>query len=125
MLVDLWAADLDGGSYEIPPGLSSGNYKVYLRVPGSLRKRVDVTYDSSVGLSGVDATLLFGDLNGDNYVSQAEVDFVYANISTTVLPYQWDVGDNYSVGLCDFNRDGSVTSADYNLASPNVGYYGD
>lgn len=110
---------------------ADGEYRLYGYASGSLRKRIDVTWSASAGLSGVDFSLKYGDLNMDNYISQAEVDYIYAHIGLTEsLSEAWfgtdaDFDLPYKPYDCDLNRDGSVTIADYNLASPNVGQYGD
>ncbi|HRK20360.1 MAG TPA: hypothetical protein PLX06_01035 [Fimbriimonadaceae bacterium] len=110
---------------------ADGDYRLYGYASGSLRKRIDVTWSTSAGLTGVDFSLKYGDLNMDNYISQAEVDYIYAHIGITEsLSEEWFGTDSdfdlpYKPYDCDLNRDGSVTIADYNLAAPNVGQYGD
>lgn len=126
VLVDLWTTNVENSTYEIPPDLATGTYRIYFSIPyQSLRKRIDVSYSSLIGASGVNPTLLFGDLDGDNYVSQAEVDFVYSKIGQATYPGKYIAGDRYAIGDCDFNCDGLITLADYNLAAPNVGLTGD
>lgn len=122
---------LDSGTYKTSfDEFSNGSYKLYGFAPGSLRKKCEITWDSSTGLSGVDFTLEYGDLDGDNYISQDEVNYINSKIGTNVSSATAWFGDlldgsPYRTGMADLNLDGQVTSADYNLASPNVGHYGD
>lgn len=119
-----YAADIDSsGNYSLFPDEGSGSYRLYFSVPGSLRKRVDVTYDASTGLSGVSATLLYGDLDGDNYVSQAEAEFVAAKVGQPAT--DWSYGDAYDIRKADFDGDGTITSSDSAVAAANVGISGD
>lgn len=121
---------IDGGAWTVGfQDYKDGSYKLYGHAFGSLRKRVDITYSSSSGLAGIVFTLKFGDADGDNYVSEFEVDYIYSKIGMKAVDWGWLGGDGDDSALCpadcDFDRDGEITIADYNLASPNVGQYGD
>jgi hypothetical protein len=114
-----WAMD------EYPTGI----YKVFVSAKGALRKKFTVDYANGIGLSGLDLTLKFGDINGDNYVSYNEVSFVQSMIGTVLNSanafFAPDPFGPFWAGDCDFNQDGQITQADYMLAQPNVGLYGD
>jgi hypothetical protein len=82
----------------------------------------------STGLSGVNVTLLYGDLDGNNQVSAAEVALILANIGKTNTQQSFfDIvlGTNYGIEDCDLNKDGSITSVDYLIALANSGAVGD
>jgi hypothetical protein len=135
VFVDTWTilSDSSVGDVELPfEDYANGTYNLYVYGLGALRKKVQVQYANGTGVSGVDFGLKFGDLNGDNYVSSAEVLFVYNNIGSSVnttdlyLGDWWsDLQNGYVRGFADFDRDGTITSTDYNLANANVGTYGD
>ena len=127
-VVDGWGTGGSATSYMFPMELADGDYRLYFKAPGSLRKRVDVTYVGSTGLSGVNVTLLYGDLDGNNQVSSAEVALIYANIGKTNMQQSFfDIvlGTNYGIEDCDLNKDGSITSVDYLIALANSGAVGD
>ncbi len=122
--LSFYSAPVDSsGDYEVLLDEGAASYRAYFHVPGSLRKRVDVTYDPSVGLSGINVTLLYGDLDGDNYVSQAEADFVASQVGSPAI-YCNDA-DAYDIRIADFDKDGQITSADSAVVAANVGVSGD
>lgn len=122
-----------GDIYFLMDEYAAGNYRLYWYSPNrSLRKRINIAWDPAVGMSGVNLQLVYGDLNNDGYVSQSEVDFIYSCIGRTEQDanYTWYLGDDpaelgFKPRDADINGDAAVTTADYNLASPNVGAYGD
>lgn len=108
----------------------AGTYHIYASAPGSLRKRIDVNWTGSSGLSGLNFDLKYGDINGDGFISQAEVDYIQSMIGVTTGSISeflgsFDYAHQTYMGNPDLNQDGVVTIADYNLALPNVGLYGD
>lgn len=71
-------------------------------------------------------TFKFGDINGDNYVSQAEADFIFSKIGTTVNTSNFcDPADAFPSGNADFDQDGVITVTDWSCANANVGVTGD
>ena len=80
-----------GGNYTIQ-NVDEGTYNIAFKPCEWLRKRVDgvVVYDSNV--TGVDASLLNADLNGDNFINEFDYD---------VLSSNWylfgDEGDGFSL----------------------------
>lgn len=130
-LVDRFLVGLDANSVAtvLMDGIPTGNYDLFLRADGALRKKVSVSYVSSVGASGLDFGLKFGDLDGDNYVSAAEVQFVQNAVGTDVRTTGGWMGTDFAAalkpGMADFDKDGFVTNADYALVQNNSGTYGD
>lgn len=122
--LSFYGAPVDSSSgYEVLLDEGAGSYRAYFHAPGSLRKRIDINYDPSMGLSGVNVTLLYGDLNGDNYVSQAEADFVTNKIGLPAV--SCSDSDAYDIRVADFDKDGEITSTDAAVAAANVGVSGD
>lgn len=103
----------------------SGVCHTYVHAKGALRKKITINWDPAVGAVGLDLDVKYGDLNGDNYVAQAEIDFVFASIGSTSGTLAWWDISGFAPMDCDFNQDGTVSMADYLLASPNAGVTGD
>jgi hypothetical protein len=123
--VNLYCTDVVSGAAEFWVDDAAGTYHTYVHAKGALRKKLTVSWDPASGLSGLDLNVKYGDLNGDNYVSQAEVDFVFASIGSTSGTLAWWDVSGFAPMDCDFNQDGTVSMADYLLASPNAGVTGD
>ena len=109
-----------------------GTYSVYVKAPGSLRKKLTMTVTANgvAGLDSTDATLKFGDLDGDGTVSQTEVNYVYSKIGTDIsnpanYAGAYTPGQTLFPYMADLNNDMQVTQADYNLAYANLGQSGD
>lgn len=128
--LDMWSVNVSSaGTWDsLFNEYPAGNYKLYFYTGGSLRKRVDISWNGSQPVTGIDARLKFGDLNMDNYISSAEVAYIYANIGMTHTSpdWHWGAGPGGVAPIqADLNADGAITIADYNMAAPNVGLYGD
>ena len=118
------------GYYELfPMGYPSGNYEIKIWAKSSLKKSVTLVWDGST-MQSTNVTLIYGDLNQDNYVSSIEAQYVQDCIglnsgsalwnSTTLLSDgSFMVPDNAVIDC-----DGDVDSADYALVSANVGISG-
>lgn len=105
-----------------------GNYRLYFWAPGALRKRIDVSYTNSVGITGLTVNLVYGDIDRNNQISQAEIDAIASlNGRTSTQPGWFD--NVPSVGCvvhdCDLNQDKVINVVDYLLAVGNVGLIGD
>ncbi len=116
------------GTFWIPmDGLADGLYHVYAKPFAGLRKRFDVLY-TQAGLAGIVIDFKWGDIDGDNRVTQSEVDFITAMIGMTKDHPDWE-----SISLqyrrcpvdADIDRDGAITAVDLALALPNLGLIGD
>lgn len=127
-LIDTQMVSSDTAEWWLPFDYADGDYRLYFTAPGSLKKRVDITYASSVGVGGLDISLYYGDFDGNNVVTQTEVDAILAKVGTTVYTNAWFEnvdGIGCMVGDLDINQDLQITAADYLLAVGNVGRVGD
>jgi hypothetical protein len=106
----------------------AGDYRLYIWALGTLRTRVDIHYDPSVGVSGLRPTFRSGDLDWDNFVSPDEVAYVLSQIgrdvSTTEGALDFSETGFHPV-FADLDHDGVVSLADYSLALVNMGQAGD
>lgn len=121
-LSDYMAKIDSSGNYRVYPDEGSGSYRAYFYLAGTLRKRVDITYDSTTGLNGVNPSLVYGDLDGDNTITQSEADFVTSKIGCAA---EWTYGEPYDARFADFDRDGTIEAAEAATANANVGLSGD
>lgn len=129
LLVDSGQDGLVYGAMTVPMvGLAEGDYDIYIRAPRSLRRKVSVHFVPGSSPSYRPWVLYFGDIDGDNSVTQDEVNFVYSQIGASDATDAWytDCGDPHGwlPVQADMNGDGQVTIADYNLVSGNVGMDG-
>ncbi len=105
--------DSNGQGYFRPTSLASGTYDVWGKVGTHLAKRIrSWAYNSSASSLLEFGTLLAGDLNNDNVISQPDVDY---------LNSVW--GTSNSTG--DINRDGVVNGVDFAVLNGNWGLTGD
>lgn len=123
----VYSGEVASGSYGVNFDVGSGTMTVKFWSPGALRKAVSLTLTDNQTSTGNTVTLKYGDLNGDNYVSQAEVDYIYSKIGTQLnsITAILSAGDPYNCALADFDQDGTVTSSDWAEADDNVGVTGD
>ncbi len=105
------------GAFVIPT-LATLSVDIFASIPGSLLKaRRNQTLNSN-GISGQAFTLLMGDADGDNEVTNADYAF-------------WAAGNGLSSGqpgfmiATDFDRDGEITNADYAFWAAGNGVMGD
>lgn len=121
----------DDGSYNIlMNACPNGRYKLYFNPPSGLRKLIEWDYVSP-GLTGPDFHFKWGDVNDDNVIDQADLNYILAVMGKGANDYEWQgmFGSNTGTGLwanrADLNRDGVVTSSDYLTAYGNFGAVGD
>jgi len=109
-----------GGTYTLNMGTSvpAGNYDVYLKGSHWLRKKVANLAFTATGRSGVNATLVNGDSDGDNEVGGGDLSVV----STAFLSA---IGDPGYTDLADLDGDGEVGSSDLSILSANFLLSGD
>ncbi len=128
-LLDTWSVGGTPVDWDLPfSDFSDGTYRLLFWAPGSLRKRIDVNYVASTGVSGVSVALLFGDIDTNNAISQAEVDAIANYSGRTWMDAGWRdevPGLGCRIMDCDLNQDNQVTASDYLLAIGNVGLIGD
>ncbi len=130
-LVDEWTCDADGGTAELYiDDYASGQYVLAFQANGTLVTKMTLSIDPAVSQT-VNPVWKYGDLDGDNFVSQAEVDFVQAHIGTTlsssvVADEKFPTLDSpYVLSRADLNGDGQITQADVTLAQASLGLHGD
>jgi hypothetical protein len=103
------------GSYAIP--LPPGTYNIGIN--GSRWLRTTLTGITVNGVvSGLDATLLPGDLNGDNVINLADFSLFAAAYGSDPTSPNWNPN-------ADLNCDGSVDISDFALLAQNYGLTGD
>lgn len=105
------------GAYSVATALAPGSYDLYAKSSHWLRKKVAITLTGS-GASGVNASLINGDCDGDNEVGIGD----YSILS---VAYNTSLGDPNFDASADLNGDDSVDIADYALLSGNYGLIGD
>ncbi len=128
-LLENWSVGGTPVDWDLPFGdYSDATYRLIFWAPSALRKRIDVNYVSSTGVSGVTVSLYYGDIDGNNAITQAEVDAINTYNGRTWLDAGWR-DEIPSLGCrvmdCDLNQDNQITAADYLLAVGNVGRVGD
>jgi hypothetical protein len=128
--VDEWSVDTDGGFADLAlDEYSAGAYNLYVKTTGALRKLIPITYDGLNDVTGLDFSLHFGDLDGDNAVSSAEVSYVLSAVGASVADgdswMEVPFGGTFAPYMADLDRDGAVTTADYSLALASLGLTGD
>lgn len=109
-----------GGTYTVNMGSSvpAGNYDVYLKGSHWLRKKLAGLAFTATGRSGVNATLLNGDADGDNEVGGGDL----SALSSAFLTADGDAG--YS-DAADLDGDGEVGSSDLSILSASFLLSGD
>lgn len=123
------------GSSEVSPdgllyagtNLATGSYDIYVRVKGFLRKKFDNVGIDNGFYSGLSATLLNGDINGDNTVDIGDYALISTNYNLTESDTTWTrIDENFVAPKdCDVNGDGSVDVGDYAIVSANFDQEGD
>lgn len=102
------------GSIEVPSTVASGNYLIKIKSPQYLRRQLPgfltLTKDQSNNLS--QATLIAGDINGDNSLSNLDYNIIIGCYSDILPARDCDVTRKAKADLSD---DGKVDQNDYNL----------
>jgi len=105
-----------GGAYSVTCATAGpGTYDVYLKVSHWNRKKVASVVLVAGTKSGIDATLVNGDVNGSNAITSGDLGILKTNYLLSV-----PVGT-----LGDLNESGSVTSADLGILKTNYLLAGD
>ena len=105
-------------SFVINGSITPGTYDVVAKGSHWLRGRVANVAVTSTGASGVNFSLINGDVDEDNEVGIGD----YAIISGT---YNKCLGDSGYDSAADLNGDDCVDIADYAILSSNYGLDGD
>lgn len=106
------------GEFSVASGQPAGTYDVVVKGSHWLARRINgVTFDEA-GVSGLTASNLNGDCDGDNEVGIGD----YAQLSAS---YGLSLGDAGYDAAADLNGDDAVDIADYAILSSNYGETGD
>lgn len=107
-----------GFSFDLGSGINAGTYDFAAKGTHWLRKLRGSVVVSSSGATGVDFSLLNGDVDGDNEVAIGD----YAQLSSSFGLSLGDAGYN---PMADLNGDDEVSIGDYAIMSTNFGFTGD
>lgn len=126
---------LHHGRTTIPPNgvlyfgcpLEDGTYDIYITVKGFLRKKFDNVAFANGTFSGTNATLLNGDINGDNTIDVGDYALISEYLNMNDGDSTWTrMGANFLCAKdCDLNGDGVVDVGDYAIVSANYNLEGD
>lgn len=105
------------GEYEIRTTMR-GTIDVYAKASHWLRRHLGTINMDAGGASGVDGSLLNGDVDGDNAVTVFDYNLLGEAFDTSA-------GDPGYSGQADLDGDGAVTVFDYNILSTNFDQVGD
>jgi hypothetical protein len=98
--------------------IPNGTYTVHIKGAKWLAKNVTGVVVKNGAVSGVNATLLPGDANGDNVVNLADFDILAAAYGTST-------GESAFNTDADFNCDGVIDLTDFDLLAADYGLSGD
>ena len=133
-LVDNWMIDRDNsniGTLDVD-NYAAGQYTLLIRTKGTLVSKV-VANLSPNGSTAISPTWRWGDLDGDNYVTRDEINFIQTHLGANANAVDSYFPDHsgpyatkwYTIHDADFNHDGVISQTDLDLASMNVGVHGD
>jgi uncharacterized repeat protein (TIGR03803 family) len=105
------------GSYTLS-AVPNGTYTVAIKGPKWLQKDVTGVVVNGGAISGINATLLPGDANGDNVVDINDFSILAAAFGSDASMSNWNTN-------ADFNCDGVVDIQDFSLLAANFGMVGD
>ncbi len=105
------------GGYTVP-GVPNGNYDPAFKARHWLRKAVRNVQVNGANVTGVDASLLNGDIDGDNEVTLFDFGKLVAAFGS--VP-----GDNNWNPDADLDSDSEVTLFDFGILVRNFGQTGD
>lgn len=118
-LVQAATPSLDAsGQYLIAPTVAPGTYTIRCKAGHWLRKAVSGVVVTPAGFSGVDFTLINGDVNNDNTVSLADFALLRNAFGSTPSSGNWNPD-------ADLNGDGTVSLADFAIMRNHFGQSGD
>jgi hypothetical protein len=94
-----------------------GTYDIAFKASHWLRKVVANVVVNSSGATGVNATLINGDVNGDNNISIGDFNQLRSAFGSTSASGNWNPN-------ADLNGDGTVSIGDFNILRSNFGVSG-
>jgi len=118
-VVQTATANLDAsGNYSFVPAVAPGTYTVFAKASHWLRRKATGVTISSAGFSGVNFSLINGDINGDNTISLA--DFGQLKLAYGSMP-----GDSNWNPNADLDGNGAVGLSDFGILKLHYGESGD
>lgn len=106
------------GNFSMVTSVHPGIYDIALKGSHWLRKTLANRAVGVFGISGVNATLTTGDVNGDNVVSLGDIGALRLAFGATSLSSNWNPE-------ADLNGDGVVSLGDIGLLRQHYGEFGD
>lgn len=105
----------------------NGTYDIFVRVRGFLWKKFNDVVVSDGKLSGLNATLVNGDIDGDNTIDIGDYALISDNLGLDESSTTWTRMNEKFVTPqdCDINGDGVVDVGDYAIVSTNFNMAGD
>lgn len=115
------------GKFYLGWTLGNGTYDIYLRVRGFLWKKFNDVVVTDNRLSGLNATLVNGDIDGDNSIDIGDYSLISDNLGLDESSTTWTRMNEKFVTPqdCDLNGDGVVDVGDYAIVSANFNMAGD
>lgn len=116
----------DGQLVLDPASLADGTYKLRVKAAGALSVLVSNVTVQSGYISNAQASLMYGDVDGDNDIDVSDLNLVQANLGQSPSSEKWLINELGGIpsSLADVNRDGVVDSQDLNLVSTRQGLIG-
>lgn len=107
-----------GGGLSLNTTVPFGNYDIYVKVNHWLRRKIAGVSLGMAGASGLNYSLVNGDVNGDNVVSLGDLGALRSAFGSTSGDSNWNP-------LADLNGDGVVSLADLGILRSNFALQGD
>lgn len=107
--------------------LGNGTFDILVRVRGFLWKKFNDVQVTDGRLSGLNATLVNGDIDGDNSIDIGDYSLISDNLGLDESSSVWTRMNEKFVTPqdCDLNGDGVVDVGDYAIVSANFNMVGD
>jgi len=114
------------GVYSVSTDLPNGTYDITFKDRPFLRTRVANVVIGSSGVSGVNPTLVPGDITDDNTVNLSDFSKLSTYYGLSSSASNWLTTDSQGVRPfdCDLNGDGTVNLVDFSSLSSNYGLTG-
>jgi|GEM_PF-2314863 len=123
-----WSGTTLSGSYQvaIPASLPNGTYSMFVRGRTWMWSSRSINL-SATGATGLDFTLINGDIDGDNSVTVFDYDKLSSYFDKSSADSDWNTpdGDGIRPSAADLDGDGAVTVFDYDILSRNFDANGD
>lgn len=114
------------GLYAFTTDLAAGTYDIAFKGRPFLRRRVNGMVLGASGATGVNATMIGGDINDDNRINLSDFSKLSTYYGLTNASANWTTADAAGVRPkdADITGDGRVNLSDFSLLSTNYGGVG-